>query len=96
MSGLSDIEPLFVCHACDKRGADVRPDFESELRPRRAINDASALRGADHPCRKARRSQPHAPIVRHLVATATEVERDMPKLMIAQQAGKCNWLFFAH
>jgi hypothetical protein len=24
---LSDIEPLFTCKACGKRGADVRPDF---------------------------------------------------------------------
>jgi hypothetical protein len=24
---LSDIEPRFVCQACGKRGADVRPDF---------------------------------------------------------------------
>src|SRR3954454_6790391 len=24
---LSDLEPLFVCKACGKRGADVRPDF---------------------------------------------------------------------
>jgi hypothetical protein len=24
---LSDIEPLFVCSACGKRGADVRPNF---------------------------------------------------------------------
>ncbi|WP_347710881.1 hypothetical protein [Bradyrhizobium sp. CB1650] len=24
---LSDIEPRFVCRACGKRGADVRPDF---------------------------------------------------------------------
>jgi hypothetical protein len=24
---LSDIETRFVCQACDKRGADVRPDF---------------------------------------------------------------------
>jgi len=24
---LSDIEPDFVCKACGKRGADVRPDF---------------------------------------------------------------------
>jgi hypothetical protein len=23
---LSDIEPLFICQACGKRGADVRPD----------------------------------------------------------------------
>jgi hypothetical protein len=26
---LSDIEPRFVCTACDKRGADIRPDFPS-------------------------------------------------------------------
>jgi hypothetical protein len=24
---LSDIEPLFTCQACGKKGADVRPDF---------------------------------------------------------------------
>jgi hypothetical protein len=24
---LSDIEPRFICAACGKRGADVRPDF---------------------------------------------------------------------
>jgi hypothetical protein len=24
---LSDIEPRFVCSACGKRGAEVRPDF---------------------------------------------------------------------
>jgi hypothetical protein len=24
---LSDIEPQFVCNACGRRGADVRPDF---------------------------------------------------------------------
>jgi hypothetical protein len=24
---LSDLEPRFVCGACGKRGADVRPDF---------------------------------------------------------------------
>jgi hypothetical protein len=24
---LSDLEPRFVCTACGKRGADVRPDF---------------------------------------------------------------------
>ena len=27
---LSDIEPLFVCKVCGKRGADVRPDFHWE------------------------------------------------------------------
>jgi hypothetical protein len=25
---LSDLEPQFVCKACGKRGADVRPDFD--------------------------------------------------------------------
>jgi hypothetical protein len=25
---LSDIEPLFICAACSKRGAEVRPDFD--------------------------------------------------------------------
>jgi hypothetical protein len=25
---LSDIEPQFVCQACGKRGANVRPDFQ--------------------------------------------------------------------
>ena len=24
---LSDLEPIFVCESCGKRGADVRPDF---------------------------------------------------------------------
>jgi hypothetical protein len=27
---LSDIEQQFVCKACGKRGADVRPDFGSQ------------------------------------------------------------------
>jgi len=27
---LSDIEPRFVCAACGKRGADVRPDFSAQ------------------------------------------------------------------
>jgi hypothetical protein len=27
ISGLSDIEPDFVCTACGKRGAEVRPKF---------------------------------------------------------------------
>ena len=30
---LSDIEQRFVCQACGKRGADVRPDFNSRNRP---------------------------------------------------------------
>lgn len=25
---LPDIEPQFVCNACSKRGADVRPDYK--------------------------------------------------------------------
>jgi hypothetical protein len=27
---LSDTEPHFICGACGKRGADVRPDFQLE------------------------------------------------------------------
>ena len=30
---LSDIEPQFVCRACGKRGADVRPDFNWKRQP---------------------------------------------------------------
>jgi hypothetical protein len=30
---LSDLEPRLVCKACDKRGADVRPDFETGKKP---------------------------------------------------------------
>jgi len=30
---LSDIESRFVCQACGRRGADVRPDFDSGKRP---------------------------------------------------------------
>jgi hypothetical protein len=26
---LSDIEPRFICEACGRRGADVRPDWQS-------------------------------------------------------------------
>jgi len=29
---LSDIEPQFVCKACGKRGADVRPNFNWNIR----------------------------------------------------------------
>jgi hypothetical protein len=29
----SDIEPRFVCGACGKRGADVRPDFNWDKMP---------------------------------------------------------------
>ena len=30
---LSDIEPRFVCQACGKRGADVRPNFHWQGAP---------------------------------------------------------------
>ena len=30
---LSDIESRFICQACGKRGADVRPDFNSSRQP---------------------------------------------------------------
>jgi hypothetical protein len=30
---LSDLEPRFVCEACGKRGADVRPDFAIGKKP---------------------------------------------------------------
>jgi len=30
---LSDLEPRFVCHACGKRGANVRPDFNWDSEP---------------------------------------------------------------
>jgi hypothetical protein len=30
---LSDIEPRFVCKACGKRGADVKPLFDRERMP---------------------------------------------------------------
>ncbi len=33
---LSDIEPQFVCQACGKRGAEVRPDFHWEKQSRLA------------------------------------------------------------
>jgi len=26
---LSDLEPRFICQACGRRGADVRPDWQS-------------------------------------------------------------------
>ena len=33
---LSDLEPLFVCQACGRRGADIRPDWDWEQERRRA------------------------------------------------------------
>jgi len=34
---LSDLEPRFVCSACGKRGADVRPDFSWNKAPTRMM-----------------------------------------------------------
>ncbi|WFU37744.1 hypothetical protein QA640_25115 [Bradyrhizobium sp. CB82] len=34
---LSDIEPRFVCTACGRRGGDVRPDFNWNKAPVRAM-----------------------------------------------------------
>jgi hypothetical protein len=34
---LSDIEARFVCRACGKRGADVRPDFNWDKKPVRVM-----------------------------------------------------------
>jgi hypothetical protein len=34
---LSDLEPRFVCKACGKRGADVRPDFNWNKLPMAAM-----------------------------------------------------------
>jgi hypothetical protein len=36
---LSDIEPLFTCQACGKKGADVRPDFSWEEEARRGAGN---------------------------------------------------------
>jgi hypothetical protein len=33
---LSDLEPLFVCQGCGRKGADVRPNFHWEEEARRA------------------------------------------------------------
>jgi hypothetical protein len=30
---LSDLDPRFICQACGKRGADVRPDFNWNKQP---------------------------------------------------------------
>ena len=34
---LSDLEPRFICEACGKKGADVRPDFNWNKAPIRAM-----------------------------------------------------------
>jgi hypothetical protein len=46
---LSDIEPRLVCHACGKRGADVRPDFNWS---RKQVGDFAVLTyWSDRTCR---------------------------------------------
>jgi hypothetical protein len=40
---LSDIEPLFTCQACGKKGADVRPNFHWEEDNRRATTKRVGL-----------------------------------------------------
>ena len=42
---LSDIEPRFVCTACGKRGADVRPDFNWSIKPVGIMGYSCKLRG---------------------------------------------------
>jgi hypothetical protein len=46
---LSDIEPLFTCHACGKRGGDVRPDFHWEETARRATSAGRHTSGLTKP-----------------------------------------------
>ena len=41
---LSDIEERFVCQACGKRGADVRPDFNWNGQPRGLIGRHSWIK----------------------------------------------------
>jgi len=44
---LSDIEAQFVCGACGKRGADVRPDFNWNKMPVEMIGFRGNERGAN-------------------------------------------------
>jgi hypothetical protein len=37
---LSDLEPRFVCQACGKRGADIRPNFDWNERRRQSHHPA--------------------------------------------------------
>jgi hypothetical protein len=46
---LSDIEPLFTCQACDRKGADVRPNFHWEADARRSKAPAAADHGMPSP-----------------------------------------------
>jgi Tetratricopeptide repeat len=43
---LSDIEPLFTCQACDRKGADVRPDLHWNGKP--VLVAAHSLLGLSH------------------------------------------------
>jgi hypothetical protein len=38
---LSDIEPQFVCKACGKRGADVRPDYRGATQRPMSLSNRS-------------------------------------------------------
>jgi hypothetical protein len=46
---LSDIEPLFTCRACGRRGADVRPNFDWEAEALRVKVPAAADHGIPRP-----------------------------------------------
>jgi len=39
-----DLEPRFVCQACGKRGADVRPDFNWNRTPVKAMATVNRCR----------------------------------------------------
>jgi hypothetical protein len=38
---LSDLEPRFVCEACGRRGADLRPNFHGEADSRKQLRDVA-------------------------------------------------------
>jgi hypothetical protein len=46
---LSDLEPRFICQACGRKGADVRPNFHWEADARRAKVAAAADHGIPSP-----------------------------------------------
>jgi hypothetical protein len=46
---LSDLEPRFVCSACGKRGADVRPDFHWSAKPIGGTDIAKGQRAERRP-----------------------------------------------
>src|SRR4051812_11231913 len=57
---LSDLEPLFVCKACGKHGAGVRPDFNWKKSPVHAMGFATP---ADEMLRACHGTRP-APYIR--------------------------------